>query len=226
MVVVIPDVLSADELKAVRAQLQQAPWLPHQSAGPQARLAKNNLQIPEGAAMLGPLRVLVMRALNRSDRLISAVLPNKVAPPNFNRYEGLTNAYGPHTDSSIRYLNDGSCLRTDVSATLFLSDPDDYDGGALCVQDTYGEHRFKQPAGSLVVYPSGSIHEVKAVTRGVRLACYLFIQSVVQDTECRALLYEMDQSLMRLRAQHGEQAPELIRLTGVYNNLLRRWSSC
>lgn len=226
MLVTIENVLNTDELEQLRRLLARAEWATGQSAGTQARLAKNNLQIPEGSELLRDLRVLVMRALNKSSRLISAALPYKILPPNFNRYTGSTNSYGLHTDSTLRYLPDGSALRTDISATLFLSNPGDYDGGELVVEDTYGEHRVKLNAGSLVVYPSGSMHAVAPVTRGERLACYMFMQSMVKDVECRRMLFQMDESLIKLRQEYGEANPELIRLTGLYNNLLRRWTDC
>ena len=226
MLVTLDAVLTPAELQHVRDQLAKAPWAQNQNAGPQALLAKHNLQIPEGNEALKGLRLTVMRSLNRSSKLMSAALPNKIVPPNFNRYTLDNNRYGWHTDSTLRYLPDGSCLRTDVSATLFLSDPADYEGGELVIEDTYGEHKVKLAAGSLVLYPAGSIHQVSPVTRGERLACYLFIQSVVKDTGCRSHLYEMDLALMALRQKHGEAQPEVIRLTGLYNNLLRRWSEC
>ncbi len=226
MLVTFDHLLTPAELAAIRDQLAHANWAERQSAGPQALLAKNNLQVPEGHPSLPELRRLVMRALNRSPLLLSAALPNKVLPPNFNRYTGATNHYGWHNDNTLRYLPDGSALRTDLSATLFLSDPDSYDGGELHIEDTYGSHRIKLPAGSLVLYPAGSRHEVTPVTRGERLACYLFMQSVVKDTACRRHLYEMDLALVRLRQRHGEDDADLVRLTGLYNDLLRRWSDC
>ncbi|MEX2476354.1 Fe2+-dependent dioxygenase [Marinobacter sp.] len=226
MIVTIDNVLTSEELVAIRSQLQQAQWAQKISAGPQARLAKNNRQIPEDDPHLNDLRVMVMRALNRSQTLMTAALPLKVMPPNFNCYTGDTNAYGPHTDSTLRPLPDGSYLRTDVSATLFLSEPGDYGGGELSIEDTYGHQTVKLPAGSLVLYPSGSIHQVTPVTHGERFACYMFMQSLVKDTECRRHLYEMDLSLIALRQQHGEADADLVRLTGLYNNLLRRWSEC
>ena len=226
MLVIIDDVLTRDEVAAMRGHLDRAPWATQQSAGPQALLAKHNLQIPESADMLRELRVQVMRALNRSPLLLSAALPLKILPPNFNRYTVDHSHYGWHTDSTLRYLPDGSCLRTDISATLFLSDPDEYEGGELRIEDTYGKQSVRLSAGSLVLYPSGSIHEVTPVTRGERFACYMFMQSVVKDTECRRHLYEMDRSLMKLRATLGDDYPDLVRLTGLYNNLLRRWTDC
>lgn len=226
MLVTFDDVLSRDELAAMRARLAAAPWAGGLSAGPQALAVKHNLQAPEEWEGLAESRRVVMRALNRSPFLLSAALPNKVVPPNFNRYTPEHSHYGWHSDNSLRYLPDGSTLRTDISATLFLNAPDEYDGGELCVQDTYGIHRVKLPAGSMVIYPSGSIHEVTPVTRGERLGCYLFMQSVVKDTECRRHLYEMDMDLMELRSRLGNADPTLVRLTGLYNNLLRRWSEC
>lgn len=226
MLLTLPHILTLDELAGLRARLRDAPWATGQSAGPQALLAKHNLQIPDDAPLLRELRVVVMRALNRSPQLLSAALPNKIVPPNFNRYTPEHSHYGWHTDNSLRYLPDGSCLRTDVSATLFLSEPGDYDGGELCIADTHGMQRIKLAAGSLVLYPSGAVHQVTPVTRGERLACYLFIQSVVKDTECRRQLHELDRALMALRAELGDGHAQLVRLSGHYNNLLRRWSDC
>ncbi|MDZ7768816.1 MAG: Fe2+-dependent dioxygenase [Woeseiaceae bacterium] len=161
--------------------------------------------------MLPELRAIVMRALNRSSLLITAALPYKILPPNFNRYTGAHNHYGPHVDNTLRPLPDGSYLRTDVSATLFLSAPDEYDGGELSIEDTFGTHSVKLNAGSLVIYPSGSIHEVKPVTQGERLACYMFIQSLVKDVESRRHLFEMDMALMSLRERYGDDDADLIR---------------
>ncbi|MCA1790787.1 MAG: Fe2+-dependent dioxygenase [Thioalkalivibrio sp.] len=226
MLVTIDSVLTPQELVEIRDRLLQADWAQGVSAGSQARLAKNNLQIPEDSDVLQDLRIMVMRALNRSQMLMTAALPFKILPPNFNRYTGETNSYGAHTDSTLRPLPDGSYLRTDVSATLFLSEPEEYEGGELSIEDTYGKRLIKLSAGSLVVYPSGSIHEVRPVTAGERLACYLFMQSLVKDTEHRRHLFEMDMALMRLRQKYGDDEADLIRLTGLYNNLLRRWSEC
>ncbi len=226
MVVTIDNVLTPEELASLRGRLRKANWSQGISAGAQAKLAKQNQQLPEDSPILPELRATVMRALNRSSLLITAALPYKILPPNFNRYTGATNRYGLHTDSTLRPLPDGSYLRTDVSATLFISRPEEYQGGELSIEDTYGNHRVKLPAGSLVVYPSGSIHEVTAVTSGERLACYMFMQSLVKDTEHRRHLFDMDMALMALRQRYGDDEPDLIRLTGLYNNLVRRWSEC
>jgi len=226
MIVSFERVLTAAELVATREQLARASWSAGLSAGPQALLAKHNEQLAESCQQLPELRQRVMRALNRNAQLLSAALPLKILPPNFNRYADTRNYYGPHTDSTLRPLPDGSYLRTDISATLFLSAPESYEGGELAIEDIYGTHHIKLAAGSLVIYPAGSIHEVKPVRSGERLACYMFMQSLVRDTEQRRHLYEMDLALMALRARHGEAEPVLVRLTGLYNNLLRRWSDC
>ncbi|MEX0604733.1 MAG: Fe2+-dependent dioxygenase [Marinobacter sp.] len=226
MIVSFDNVLTSEELAAMRRQLLDTDWERGISAGPQARLVKKNLQIPENSDVLRDLRILVMRALNRTPEVMSAIMPFKIIPPNFNRYTVDDSHYGRHIDSTVRPLPDGSYLRTDVSATLFLSDPDEYDGGELKITDTFGEQTIKLPAGSLVAYPSGSLHEVTPVTRGDRMGCYMFMQSLIRDTEKRRLLYEMDNALRRLRARQGEDQPELVELTGTYNNLVRLWSEC
>jgi len=226
MVITIDDVLTKEELTALRGQLAGAQWTRSVSAGPQALMVKDNQQLAEDSPLLPGLRTTVMRALNRSTLLLTAALPYKILPPNFNRYTPEHPAYGLHTDSTLRPLPDGSYLRTDVSATLFLTEPEEYDGGELTIEDTYGRHQVKLKAGSLVVYPSGSIHEVRPVTRGERLACYMFMQSLVKDTESRRHLFEMDMALISLRHRYGNDDVDLVRLTGLYNNLVRRWSEC
>jgi len=226
MLLCIPDVLDPDELAHLRGLAASAPWAGGLSAGPQAALAKHNLQIPEDAPLLAQMRSTVMRALNRSTTLLSAALPLKVLPPNFNRYVPGHSHYGPHADNTLRWLPDGSCLRTDISATLFLSAPGDYEGGELCIQQGQTQSQVKLDAGSLAVYPSGAIHEVRPVTHGERVGCYLFMQSVVRDADQRQHLYDMDCALRGLRARVGEADADVIRLTGSYHALLRRWAEC
>lgn len=226
MQVCIAGVLQAQELEHLRQWAAAAPWATQQSAGEMARLVKHNLQIPETAEGLLEMRRIVLRALNRDPEVIAAALPYKVVPPNFNRYTPEHSHYGAHTDNTLRWMPDGSCVRTDVSATLFLSDPDEYDGGELEIEALDGPRQVKLAAGDLVLYPSGAVHQVRPVTRGARLACYLFLQSVVPDTECRRELYALDRCLRALRARLGDADPELVQLNATYHNLLRRWSQC
>ena len=170
------------------------------------------------------MRQLVLNALNRNALFFTAALPLKILPPFFNRYAGNSNSYGFHTDNAMRSLPDGSgYVRADVSATLFFSEPEEYEGGLLTIEDTYGKHSVKLKAGSMVVYPSHSIHEVSPVTQGERLACFMFMQSMVRDAGERRLLFDMDMALLSLRQSQGESEP-VVRLTGCYHNLLRRWA--
>jgi PKHD-type hydroxylase len=226
MLLTIDDVLSADELERVRTLLRASNWDSGQlTAGPQAAQVKNNQQLPEHAPALPELRQCVLNALNRSALFFAAALPLKILPPFFNRYSGASNSYGFHTDNAMRMLpgQSGSYLRSDVSATLFLSDPDSYEGGELTIDDTFGRHSVKGRAGSMVLYPSSSIHCVTPVTRGERVSCFLFLQSMVPDTGARRLLYDMDMALLQLRQDVGE-TPAVVQLTGTYHNLLRRWA--
>ncbi len=226
MLVTIDNVLSGEELASLRLLLDPSVWNSGQlTAGPQAALVKNNQQVPEQAPGLPVLRQKVLDALNRSALFFAAALPLKILPPFFNRYSGASNSYGFHTDNAMRMLpgQPGSYLRSDVSATLFLSDPDEYEGGVLTIDDTFGKHGVKLKAGSLVLYPSSSIHAVTPVTRGERLACFLFLQSMVRDAGQRRLLYDMDMAILKLRQDVGETEP-VVRLTGIYHNLLRDWA--
>lgn len=225
MLVIIDDVLTAEELATARSWLTDSAWgCGRMTAGPQAALAKNNQQLPEDAPHLPALRRLVLAALNRNAMFFTAALPLKILPPFFNRYSGETNQYGFHTDNAMRMQPDGSgYVRADISATLFLSDPEDYEGGVLTVEDTFGSHGIKLKAGSMVIYPSSSIHEVSAVTYGERIACFMFMQSMVRDPGRRRLLYDMDMALLQLRQSVGE-TDAVVRLTGIYHNLLRQWA--
>lgn len=224
MIVTIDPLLSAAELANARSLLASASWVDGRiTAGAQAALAKNNQQLADDAPNLAPLRRLVLQALSRSATFFAAALPLKILPPFFNRYAGAANAYGAHVDGALRQAPDGSYVRADLSATLFLSDPDSYDGGELLIADTFGSQRIKLPAGSLVLYPSSSLHQVTPVTRGERLASFLFMQSMVRDPGQRRLLYEMDMALLQLRETVGETAP-VVQLTGTYHNLLRHWA--
>ena len=225
MLVLIDDVLTPAELATARDLLAHSRWAHGNiTAGTQSAQVKNNQQLPEDAEHLPALRRIMLGALNRNALFFTAVLPQRIFPPLFNRYAGATNAFGNHVDNAMRPLPDGSgYLRTDVSATLFLSEPAEYDGGELVIEDTYGAQVVKPAAGSMVVYPSTSVHQVMPVTRGERLACFMWMQSMVRDTGQRRLLYEMDMALLQLRQAHGDSDP-VIRLTGIYHNLLRGWA--
>ena len=235
MLVRIPALLHRDELKRARALLATATWVDGRgTAGPQAARVKNNAQLPRLAPELPALQALVLLALERHPLFFSAALPKRVLPPLFNRYAGATNDYGDHVDQAIRYLPDrldgnhaAQRVRTDISCTLFLSDPADYDGGELVMADTDGEQRVKLEAGDLLLYPGSSVHRVEPVTRGERLASFFWIESMVRSPEQRRLLYEMDMSLMALRgsadAQRGD-GEAVLQLTGTYHNLLRMWA--
>lgn len=225
MLLHVRQVLDADELRQVRALLADAPWTDGRlTAGEQSAQAKNNQQLPETAAAAQAAQALVMRDLQRHPLFFSAALPKQLSPPLFNRYGGAANHFGNHVDGAVRYLRDGAGrVRTDLSCTLFLADPDGYDGGELVVEDTYGSQRVKLPAGDLVLYPGTSVHRVDPVTRGHRLAAYFWVQSMVRSDEQRRLLFDMDQHLMSLRTRHGEADAAVVGLTGTYHNLLRMW---
>ncbi|WP_153131731.1 Fe2+-dependent dioxygenase [Dechloromonas hortensis] len=225
MLITIDNVLTPEELSTARELLARSNWSSGQlTAGLQAARAKNNEQLAENAEHLPALRRLVLQALNRNATFFTAALPLKILPPFFNRYSGDSNYYGFHTDNAMRQMPDGSgYVRADVSATLFFSEPDDYEGGLLTIEDTFGKHGLKLKAGSMVVYPSTSIHEVAPVTRGERVSCFMFMQSMVRDPGQRRMLYDMDMALLDLREAHGDSDP-VVRLTGCYHNLLRRWA--
>lgn len=223
MLLTIDNVLTPDELTRARALIAESRWADgNLTAGTQAAQVKRNEQLPDDAPHLPALRRLVLDALGRNALFFSGALPLKVLPPFFNRYGGASNAYGEHVDNAMRRSGEGY-VRADVSATLFLSEPDDYDGGVLTISDTFGRHGVKLAAGSLVLYPSASVHEVTPVTRGERVACFMFIQSMVRDPLQRRLLFDLDMALLELRQQLGEMAP-VVKLTGVYHNLLRQWA--
>ena len=225
MLLRIPGVLTKDEVQHAQSVLAKAPWGDGRvTAGAQSAQAKNNLQLPEECAETRTLQQLLLVGLDRQPTFFSAVLPKHISPPMFNRYGGAENHFGNHVDSAVRFLRNGAGrVRTDVSCTVFLSDPESYDGGELVVEDTYGEQRVKLPAGDMVIYPGTSVHRVEPVTRGHRLASFFWIQSMVRSDEQRRLLFEMDKSLIDLRTRMGEVDPAVIGLTSTYHNLLRMW---
>ncbi|MFN9728616.1 Fe2+-dependent dioxygenase [Acidovorax sp.] len=225
MLLTLPYLLSPQDLNAASQLLKFAAWSDGKdSAGSQARLAKNNQQLPRDSEAAQRIAAMVMGALDRSALFLTATLPKRVFPPRINRYGGSANHYGDHVDSAVRQMADRrERLRTDISCTVFLSDPEDYDGGELCIDDTFGERQVKLPAGHAVIYPGTSVHQVRPVTRGHRIACFFWVESMVRSDEQRRLLYSMDMALLRLRQLHGESA-ETVALTGTYHNLLRMWA--
>jgi PKHD-type hydroxylase len=224
MLLHVPDVLNADEVAHFRATLKDVDWADGRvTAGAQAARVKNNRQLTEDHPVSRQLGEIVLKKLAHNALFTSATLPLKVFPPLFNRYEGGGN-FGMHIDTAVRFTSlPPHRVRTDVSATLFLSAPDEYDGGELVVDDTYGMHKAKLPAGHMILYPASSIHEVSPVTRGARIAAFFWIQSMVRDDARRALLFEMDDAIQRLNKDVPSH-PSVVQLTGVYHNLLRSWA--
>lgn len=225
MLIVIPDVLDAKGVEHVRDIIDAAEWIDgNATSGPQAALAKRNEQLPEDGAAARQAGNVILDALGRSALFVAAALPLKVFPPLFNRYAGGQD-FGLHVDNAIRMKRGTDFrIRSDLSATLFLADPDSYDGGELVVEDQFGEQRVKLPAGHMVLYPASSLHRVEAVTRGSRVASFFWLQSMVRDDGARRILFELDQGVQGTAAQLGQGAAEVVRLTGVYHNLLRRWA--
>lgn len=224
MLLQIPDVLTAEQVRQFRQVLAAAEWVDGKvTAGHQSAKTKQNLQLPEDSPAARQLGEQVLQALGRNPLFMSAALPLKVFPPLFNRYEGGGN-FGVHVDNAIRDIRGTPHrVRTDISATLFLASPDEYDGGELMIEDTYGAQRVKLPAGHMVLYPSTSLHKVTPVTRGARLASFFWIQSLVREDSQRTLLFDLDQAIQRLNRDVPDH-PSLVQLTGTYHNLLRAWS--
>jgi PKHD-type hydroxylase len=222
MMIHVPNVLNAEQVARCRAVMEKAAWVDGRvTAGHQSAKVKFNLQLPETAPEARELSDMVMDALGRSNLFMSSVLPKQVFPPLFNRYDaGMT--FGAHVDNAIRAGN-GARIRTDVSSTLFISGPEDYDGGELVVQDTYGEHTVKLPAGDMIVYPATSLHNVMPITRGSRIASFFWTQSMIRDESKRALLFDMDMAIVKLGRDHPEHTAN-VELTAVYHNLLRQWA--
>lgn len=227
MLVVIPQILSKAEVGRIRAVLDAAPWVDgNETSGHQSALAKRNEQLREGSPEARQVGDAVLDALGRQPKFIAAALPLKVYPPLFNRYAG-GQTFGTHVDNAVRQLRGTDFrVRSDLSATLFLSEPEDYDGGELTVEDRFGAQAVKLPAGDLVLYPASSLHHVKPVTRGARVASFFWIQSMVRDDGERDILLSLDTSIQALSQSQGATDPQVIALTGVYHNLLRRWTDC
>ncbi|WP_137718799.1 Fe2+-dependent dioxygenase [Methylobacillus flagellatus] len=225
MLLEIPEVLSKAQVAQFRERIDAAEWVDgNVTSGHQSALAKKNLQLPEHSQVAREIGDLIQDALSANALFISAALPLKVFPPLFNRY-GVGQQFGTHVDNAIRYLRGTSFrIRSDLSATLFLSEPEDYDGGELSIEDTYGVQRIKLAAGHMVLYPSSSLHHVTPVTRGERVSSFFWMQSMVRDDGQRSLLFQLDANIQKLSLSRGGKDPEVIGLTGVYHNLLRMWA--
>lgn len=225
MLIAIPDLLDAAGVAAVRALINAGDWIDgNVTSGPQSALAKRNLQLPEDSAAAKQAGQMVLDALGRSALFIAAALPLKIYPPLFNSYAG-GQAFGVHIDNAVRIQpGTGFRVRSDLSMTVFLEDPDAYDGGELTVETQFGVQQVKLPAGHAVLYPSSSLHRVEPVTRGRRVASFFWLQSMIRDDAARQMLFDLDRSVQGIAAQLGQDHPDVIRLTGVYHNLLRRWA--
>jgi PKHD-type hydroxylase len=224
MLLHIPGVLNAEQVARCRRVLGEAEWVDGRvTAGHQSARAKDNMQLPEHHPAARELGDMIVAALERNPLFMAAALPSKVFPPLFNRYEG-GQSFGNHVDNAVRQVTGTPHrVRTDLSVTLFLAQPEEYDGGELLVEDTYGVHGVKLPAGDLILYPASSLHRVNPVTRGARLASFFWVQSMVRDDGERALLFDIDTSIQRL-VQDSPEHPSAMQLTNVYHNLLRRWA--
>src|SRR5438309_3992496 len=224
MLLPIPDLLNAEQVAKAREILDRTEWVDGRvTAGHQSAQAKDNLQLPESSPAARELRDLVLGALGQSPLFISAALPLQVFPPLFNRYSG-GQSFGTHVDNAIRQFAGGlQRIRTDISATLFFTNPDEYEGGELVVEDTYGAQSVKLPAGHMILYPATSLHHVRPVTRGARVSSFFWIQSMIRDDGQRTMLFDLDTAIQRLN-QDLPDHPSAVQFTGIYHNLLRQWA--
>jgi len=219
----IPAVLNADELAAFSRELERAPWIDGRATvGSQGAQVKNNQQIDTRSEIYQALQAAVLKALQNSPLFFAAALPRSISAPLFNRYQQ-NETYGFHVDGAVRNNGEAGWMRTDLSATLFLCEPESYKGGELVVNDTYGQHSVKLPAGDLILYPSSSLHCVTPVTQGTRVASFMWVQSMIRDDKKRGMLFELDGNIQKLKARHGE-SEEVLALLNLYHNLLREWS--
>jgi PKHD-type hydroxylase len=225
MLICVPDVLNKAEVADFRAAMDVADWEDGRStAGAQSATVKKNEQLPPNSEIARQLGEAVIRALVANPLFVSAAIPKQIFPPLFNRY-GVGQHFGIHVDNAVRGdVLTGARIRTDLSVTLFLSEPDEYDGGELIVEDYYGSHTVKLPAGHLVLYPATSLHAVTEVTRGVRVASFFWLQSMVRDGHARSLIFDLDTAIQGLVQRVGRDDPELVKLTGIYHNLIRCWA--
>lgn len=224
MLLPLPSLLTPDELARLRSLIDPAEWIDgNATSGHQARLVKDNLQLPEESEAARQAGQIVLAALARNPMFIAAALPARISPPQFNSYAG-GQTYGLHVDNAVRVLPQGGTVRADLSMTVFLEHPSAYQGGELSIETAFGAQQVKLAAGDAVLYPSGSLHRVEPVTQGRRLASFFWIQSMVRDEGARSALFDLDQSIQQLGRELGEGHAALVRLTGVYHNLLRRWA--
>jgi PKHD-type hydroxylase len=225
MLICVPDVLSKAEVVEFRGVMDTATWEDGRStAGAQSAMVKKNEQLPPNGDLSRKLGERIIKALAANPLFISAAIPRHIFPPLFNRY-GVGQHFGVHVDNAVRgdHLS-GMRIRTDLSVTLFLSEPDEYDGGELVVEDNYGSHEVKLPAGSLVLYPGTSLHTVTPVTRGVRVASFFWLQSMIRDTHARSMIFDLDNAIQSLVKRLGSNAAEVVKLSGLYHNLIRYWA--
>jgi PKHD-type hydroxylase len=225
MLICVPDVLSKAEVAEFRGVMDGAIWEDGRStAGAQSAMVKNNEQLPPDGELSRTLGDRVIRALVASPLFVSAAIPKHIFPPLFNRY-GVGHRFGVHVDNAVRGDQlTGTRIRTDLSVTLFLSEPDEYDGGELVVEDYYGPHEVKLPAGHLVLYPATSLHTVTPITRGVRVGSFFWLQSMIRDAHARSMIFDLDTAVQGLVERLGRNDAEVVRLTGIYHNLIRYWA--
>jgi PKHD-type hydroxylase len=225
MMIAIPDVLKAEDVARVRAMIDAADWIDgNATSGAQSALAKRNAQLPEDSDVARVAGTIVRDALAASPLFVAAALPLKVFPPLFNRYAG-GQAFGMHVDTAIRIRRGSDFrIRSDLSATLFLEPPEEYDGGELVIEDQFGVQSVKLPAGHMLLYPASSLHRVEPVTRGTRTASFFWIQSMVRDDNARRILFDLDSAVQSVATTQGQGDAAVVQLTGVYHNLLRRWA--
>ena len=227
MLICIPEVLSKGEVAEFRRIMDAADWEDGRStAGAQSAMVKRNEQLPPDSEVARKLGQRIISALTKHPRFLAAAIPLQIFPPLFNRYAASSgHHFGIHVDNAVRGdLLTGLRIRTDLSVTLFLSEPEEYDGGELVIEDTYGSHEVKLPAGDLVLYPASSLHLVTPVTRGIRTASFFWLQSMIRDTHARSLIFDLDTAIQSLVGRLGRDDPETVKLTGIYHNLIRHWA--
>jgi predicted 2-oxoglutarate/Fe(II)-dependent dioxygenase YbiX len=227
MLICVPGILSKDDVADFRRIMDQSDWEDGRStAGAQSAMVKRNEQLPPDSEVARKLGHRIISAMTANPRFLAAAIPQQIFPPLFNRYSAESgHHFGIHVDNAVRGDKlTGLRIRTDLSVTLFLSEPEDYDGGELVIEDLYGSHEVKLPAGDLVLYPASSLHMVTPVTRGVRVASFFWLQSMIRDPQARSMIFDLDTTIQGLSQRMGRDDPEMVRLTGLYHNLIRYWA--